>query len=129
MQEIFKDITGYEDLYQVSNIGRVKGLERKVKHSINGYKIVPERILKSVVTGNRGYLFIVLSKLGKQKTFILHRLVALAFIPNPLNKRTINHKNGIKTHNSINNLEWNTYSENNQHAIDTKLRPPQKRSR
>jgi exopolyphosphatase/pppGpp-phosphohydrolase len=65
---------------------------------------------------NYGYRYVSLCKDGKRSNFLIHRLVAIAFIPNPENKRTVNHKNGDKTDNSLNNLEWNTYSENHIHA-------------
>jgi hypothetical protein len=123
MKEVFKDIPNYEGLYQVSNYGRVKGLERKVIRSRNPvtFRTNKGRIIKPT-TNQSGYLYIGLCKDGKLKVYILHRLIALTFIPNPNNKETINHINGIKSDNNINNLEWNTVSENHKHAYKTGLR-------
>ena len=112
MQEIWKDINGYEGLYQVSTLGRVKSLEK------NGKKC---KILKSNLNNN-GYTHVILSKLNKRKTILIHRIVALAFIPNTDNKPQINHINGIKNDNRILNLEWSTAAENTKHAFNTGLR-------
>jgi hypothetical protein len=107
--EIFKDIDGYEGLYQVSNLGRVKSyLQNK-----NGKILKPKNA--------RGYASAELSG-GIQKTFPIHRLVAKAFIPNPENKKEVNHINGIKTDNRLENLEWNTRSENLFHAYKIGLK-------
>lgn len=97
MIEIWKDITGYEGLYQVSNLGRVKSTQ--YFHGTN------ERILKPISTHN-GYFRVHLRKDGKLKTFKIHRLVAEAFIPNPDNLPQINHKDEDKTNNRVDNLEW-----------------------
>lgn len=113
--EIWKDIKGYEGLYQISNLGRVKSLPR------NG-TILEERILKQSLT-KRKYLTVILCKNNLIKNKQVHRLVAENFIPNIHNKPIINHINGIKTDNRVENLEWCTYSENNFHAIKTGLRP------
>ena len=106
MDEIWKDIEGYEDCYQVSNFGRVlskkSGLLRKFGDNGNGYKFVP------------------LSN-GMVKNFYVHRLVADAFIPNPDRKQTVNHKDGIKSNNHVSNIEWATQSENSQHGFDNGL--------
>lgn len=94
MIEIWRNIEGYEGLYQVSNLGRVKSLKFK-----------DERILKCGNNG-RGYLFVGLSKHNKVKHHYIHRLVAKAFIPNPDNLPEVNHRDEDKTNNNINNLEW-----------------------
>ena len=111
MEEIWKDIKGYEGVYQVSNLGNVKSVERFVKHSCGGNKVVKEKILK---TGKRaGYYSVLLSKEGVHKNFCVHRLVAEAFLDNPNNLPCVNHKDENKTNNYVDNLEWCT-SEYNQ---------------
>jgi len=122
-KEIFKDIAGYEGLYQVSNFGRVKSLKNIVKYKNNKIYIYKERILNLEECKN-GYLRINLQKNKKRKHYLLHRLIAQTFIPNPKNKPTVNHINGIKSDNRIENLEWNTRSENTKHAFRIGLMKP-----
>lgn len=116
--EIWKSITGYEGLYQVSNLGNVKSLERQHRSGFNGNGITKrkERLLKKVKDKD-GYLCVSLSKESKVKTMKVHRLVALAFVPNPDNKNQVNHKDALKYNNIYSNLEWNTNKENINHAI------------
>ena len=118
MKEIWKDIPGYEGLYQVSNLGRVKSLER-YKDNNSGLVKMPEKIMQGGI--RNGYVLVYLTKDGKRKTFSAHRLVAQAFIPNPEQKPTINHINGNKQDNRVENLEWNTDKENINHAVKTGL--------
>lgn len=107
MEEIFKDIEGYEGLYQVSNLGRVKSLERL---DSRGHK-VNERILR--LKKNRyGYLQVTLYINGKGKTIEIHRLVAIHFLPNPNNLPEVNHIDENKENNSLENLEWCDHSYN-----------------
>lgn len=103
------DILGYEGLYQVDKYGHVWSLPK-----MNGPAFRQGRFLKARMIND--YLSVCLRKdsVGKEK--LIHRLVALNFIPNPLNKREVNHKNGIKTDNRIENLEWCTPSENCKHS-------------
>ena len=110
MTEIWKDVVGYEKHYKISNLGRVKTLKKGI-----------EKIRKQSINYD-GYANIILSKNGIAKQYKTHRLVALNFIENTLNKETVNHINGIKTDNRVINLEWATRSENMQHAVDTGLK-------
>ena len=105
-KEIWKDIEGFEGLYQISNMGNVK--------SLNYHRTGKERIMKGRKDKD-GYLLAHLSKDGKAKNYQIHRLVAIAFIPNPDNLPVINHKNEIKSDNRVSNLEWCSYSYNNSY--------------
>lgn len=123
-EEIWKDIVGYEGFYLVSNLGNVKSIDRYVKHN---YGDLSRRIQKG---GNRNLIFnsdkyycVSLGKNGKSKTFTVHRLVAIAFLENPLNLAIVNHKDGIKTNNHYTNLEWCTAQQNTQHATENNLIP------
>lgn len=104
--EIWKDVVGYEGMYEVSNKGRVRSLDRK---DIRGRR-VKGKYLKYKKT-SRGYLSLQLCG----KDCLIHRLVAKAFIPNPENKPQVNHIDGDKSNNNVENLEWCTSSENNKH--------------
>ena len=119
--EIWKDIDGYNRLYQVSNECRVKRLRKEWKDSKGRIRIKQEVILKPY-KNNMGRDLVRLSKEGNTKTFLTYRLLAITFIPNPLNKETINHIDGDFTNNSICNLEWATHAENLKHAWDNNLR-------
>lgn len=115
---IWKDINGYEGYYQISDNGEVKSLRRKLKnHSRNVFYYSIEKILKISFDSN-GYKIVNLYKNGAKKTLKIHRLLAIAFIPNPHNYPIINHKNSIKHDNSLDNLEWCTYHYNWHHAMD-----------
>lgn len=106
--EIWKDIKGYEGLYQVSNFGRVKSLERTVNNYPRGTRRLPEKIRLGVVNKSLGYRMLALAKDGKPKSFFVHRLVADAFLENPDSLPMVNHKDEDKTNNNVNNLEWCT---------------------
>lgn len=103
-QEFWKDVKGYEGLYKVSNLGRVKALERKITYSNGTEHTYPEK-LKSQVN-SCGYLAVTLCKNGKHKQIKVHRLVAEAFLPNNNNLPQVNHKDENKHNNNVENLEW-----------------------
>lgn len=102
--EFWRDIKGYEGLYQISNYGRVKSLERYVKHYKGGVRLKKEIILEPVIVC--GYFKVNLYKENILKQFSIHRLVAQAFIPNPDNLPEVNHKDENKQNNNATNLEW-----------------------
>lgn len=116
MKEIWKDISGFEGKYQVSTLGRVKSLTRKV-NSIHGpeSKTIKERILKHDISKMQ-YHRVILSK--NLYRYSVHRLVGFAFIPKPDNKPCINHKDGDRHNNNVSNLEWCTHQENERHSWD-----------
>jgi hypothetical protein len=122
MNEIWKDVVGYEGLYQVSNIGSIMRVKRNILTKDNKIKTLKTLIMKQALSNNEyPYKTCILTKNKTSSSFLVHRLVAQAFIPNPNNKPCINHKNGIKTDNRTNNLEWCTHKENSQHAFKTEL--------
>lgn len=114
MEEIWKDIAGYEGRYQVSNFGRVKSLERRCRTKTYTRK-VPEKIYAQAID-SYGYLIVSLHLDGKKKTRTVHRLVAEAFIPNPNNLKEVNHKDENKKNNAVWNLEWCTVKYNQDYG-------------
>lgn len=114
MNEEWRDIKGYEGLYQVSNLGRVKSLER-ICNCFYGYRTVPDKIRKICIDTN-GYCYVKIHKNGVRQNHSIHRLVAEAFIPNPNNYPCINHKSEDKTNNRVCNLEWCTVLYNNNYG-------------
>lgn len=121
MEEVWRDMKDYKGLYQVSNLGRVRSLD-KIVNSANQYGAVYTRkrkgkILKPFIDGKGNYLQVTFYTEGTNKrNYLVHRLVAQEFIPNPDNKLEVNHIDGNKLNNSIDNLEWVTAKENMQHA-------------
>lgn len=113
--EEWKDIKGYEGFYQVSNLGNVRSVERIVYYSDGRkFKYFSQKRKFGV---NDGYLFVPLFKNKKSKNRYVHRLVAEAFIPNPNNKKYINHKDYNRGNNIYTNLEWVTAKENTAHSL------------
>jgi hypothetical protein len=111
--EKWKPIIGYKNIYKISDIGRVKSLSRK--------GMTTEKILRNGKSA-LGYSYVILSKNGNKKHHTIHRLVAVAFIKNLKNKPCVNHMNGVKADNTVENLEWCTHSENQLHAFEIGLR-------
>lgn len=123
--ETWRDVEGYEGLYQVSNMGNVKSCKRTVKH-LNKYGFIEEqrrseRMLKQHPTGSKGYMHVVLCKGGKTRTFLVHRLVATAFCDNPNKYEIVDHVDGNKLNNNALNLRWCTHSQNTVYAIELGL--------
>jgi hypothetical protein len=118
MTEKWKAIRGYEGMYEISNQGRVRSLSR-YRENHRAVQHVPEIILKEYI-GRWGYALVKLCSNGKAKEMKVHRLVAEAFLNTP-EKDQVNHKDGNKLNNSVENLEWCTGSENMQHAYDNGL--------
>ena len=118
MNEIWKDIPDYEGLYQISNLGRVKSLDRDIvysngtRHHINNKILQPQK-------SKYGYLFVTLTKDNKPHAKYIHQLIADAFIPNPNNLPCVNHKDENKLNNNIDNLEWCTIDYNNNYGTRT----------
>lgn len=127
MEEIWKDVIGYEGYYKASNMGNIKSVDRLIYCNRNKSNSLFKGKLKTGSEDKDGYLSYGLSKNGLTKRFRGSRLVAQAFIPNPENKPYVNHINGIKTDNSVNNLEWVTQSENELHAHKLGLKKTNKK--
>lgn len=119
--EIWKDIIGFEYQYQISDFGRLRSKPRIVIRSNGAKQTVKGKVLKTFI-GSTGYEFGVFQIGKKTKNFAIHRLVAIHFIPNPYKKYAVNHLNGLKTDNRLENLEWVTKSENEIHARKTGLK-------
>jgi hypothetical protein len=118
--EIWTDVKGFEDSYEISNFGNLRTKERFVKHYKGGLrKYKPKE--KNIRLNENGYFRCNLKKDGKRYDFTIHRLVANSFLENKDDKKAINHINGIKTDNRVENLEWVTLSENTIHAVKNRL--------
>lgn len=120
MEKVWKPVVGYEESYEVSNYGEIRGVDRYVS---NGKGLSLKRgVIKSLKTDKDGYFRVYLSKNSKKKQHLVHRLVAQAFLGNVEEKPCVNHIDGDKQNNYVNNLEWVTRSENDLHAFKLGLR-------
>lgn len=113
--ELWRDIQGYEGLYQVSNYGRVRRLKRTITYADGTRHVLPARIL-NYFQDKYGYKRVDLLKDGTKKHYLIHRLVATAFIPNPINFPQVNHRDENPENNKLSNLEWCTIKYNNNYG-------------
>jgi len=120
MKEIWKDVVGFENCYEVSSKGEIRSKDRFVNHWRGGVRFYKGKNKKSR-KNKYGYMRCNLKTNAERFDFSIHQLVAKAFIPNPENKEHVNHKNGIKTDNRLSNLEWVTPQENTTHAVSKRL--------
>ena len=121
--EIWKDIQGFEGLYQVSNMGRVKSLERRVcNHESGATRLIREHLVAPTDNGH-GYKIVCLYSRRYRKNKYVHRLVAEHFLENPLEKKYVNHIDYDLTNNAASNLEWCTQLENIAHSLDHLRKP------
>lgn len=123
MTEVWKDVKGYEGLYQVSDMGRIKVMPRKFINKLGRHFTVRE-VIKVCPLNHRGYNRAQLTNaLKEKKIYSVHRIVAQHFLPNPDNLPEVNHKKGIKHDNRATEIEWCTKAYNEKHSFDTGLKP------
>lgn len=118
----WKDIVGYENEYQINQFGEIRTLK-------DSPKLKKYDVLKPQISKRNGYVYQMLYKNGKEKLLRVHRLVAMAFLPNPNNLPQVNHKDGNKQNNSVDNLEWCEQSDNMKHAYKNGLQIPSENQR
>ena len=122
IQPKWKDIVGYENEYQINQFGEIRTLK-------DSPKLKKYDVLKPQISKRNGYVYQMLYKNGKEKLLRVHRLVAMAFLPNPNNLPQVNHKDGNKQNNSVDNLEWCEQSDNMKHAYKNGLQIPSENQR
>ena len=122
IQPKWKDIIGYENEYQINQFGEIRTLK-------DSLKLKKYNVLKPQINKRNGYVYQMLYKNGKEKLLRVHRLVAMAFLPNPNNLPQVNHKDGNKQNNSVDNLEWCEQSYNMKHAFKTGLEKPSEKQK
>lgn len=120
--ETWKPIPNYEDKYEASNLGRIRSISRYVNTKGNSMRFIKSRVLNQQIN-RRGYSIIALSTDKTQKTFTVHQLIALTFIPNFIKGTELNHLDGNKQNNALSNLEVSNPSHNQLHAVRTGLTP------
>lgn len=118
----WKDIVGYENEYQINQFGEIRTLK-------DSSKLKKYDVLKPQISKRNGYVYQMLYKNGKEKLLRVHRLVAMVFLPNPNNLPQVNHKDGNKQNNSVDNLEWCEQSDNMKHAYKNGLQIPSENQR
>ena len=118
--EIWKPVKNFEQQYEISNKGNLRSIDRYVKHYKGGERLYKGQPKKTRLNYN-GYIRCNLKNNGKRYDFAVHRLVAIAFLDNPNNYKYVNHINGIKTDNNVENLEWCTMQQNIIHAVKHRL--------
>ena len=121
--ELWMPISGFNSVYYVSNIGRIKSIDRYL-HKKDGNICFQKGLIMKPVNHPKGYLYVSLSKNNKRKSYKIHRIVAQTFIENVENNPQVNHINGVKNDNSVYNLEWCTREENCIHSFNTGLSKP-----
>jgi hypothetical protein len=118
----WRDVPGYEGLYQVSSDGMVRSVDRTVLRSDGTYRFYASQVL-NIYEGKSGYMHVILHKDGKRKNMYVHRMVADAFIPKMDGKDVVNHKDYDRRNNTVNNLEWCTCRENIHHSLGHMRKP------
>jgi len=129
MIEEWKPVVGFEESYEVSNLGRVRSFDRVRPLRSRSGNMTEKRFKGRVLYqgfNNKGYVMAYLCLYAKRKACTVHRLVAQAFIPNPYNLPEVNHKDGNKENNTVENLEWSTVADNRKHAYSSGLNPSKK---
>src|SRR6266436_2003947 len=116
--ETWKEISGYEGLYEVSDLGRIRGLDRLVPYKRTKFRALKKGGILSGAPDKKGYPHVVLCREGKQKTFIVSRLVAIAFVVNPGNLPDVHHKDFDPSNGVATNLEWVTHRQNIDHSVN-----------